>query len=249
LQRYFINQSQIQDGRIFITGDDYHHISRVMRMNTGDRIICIDNSGSAALCEITEISSDTVTLNVLEWIEGTNELPIQVTIASGLPKGDKLELIIQKGTELGASRFVPFHAARSIVKWDEKKGLKKVDRWKKIAKEAAEQSHRNIVPDVVVPLTFQELIEQSRHYEYKLIAYEEEAKRGEKTKLAACLDKIKHGQSLLVVFGPEGGLTEQEVEQLKKLGFETCSLGPRILRAETAPLYLLSVVSYHFEMR
>jgi 16S rRNA (uracil1498-N3)-methyltransferase len=220
-----------------------------MRMNTGDRIICIDNSGSAALCEITEISSDTVTLNVLEWIEGTNELPIQVTIASGLPKGDKLELIIQKGTELGASRFVPFHAARSIVKWDEKKGLKKVDRWKKIAKEAAEQSHRNIVPDVVVPLTFQELIEQSRHYEYKLIAYEEEAKRGEKTKLAACLDKIKHGQSLLVVFGPEGGLTEQEVEQLKKLGFETCSLGPRILRAETAPLYLLSVVSYYFEMR
>jgi 16S rRNA (uracil1498-N3)-methyltransferase len=249
LQRYFINQSQIQDGRIFIKGDDYHHISRVMRMNTGDRVICIDKSGSAALCEITEISSDTVTLNVLEWIEGTNELPIQVTIASGLPKGDKLELIIQKGTELGASRFVPFHAARSIVKWDEKKGLKKVDRWKKIAKEAAEQSHRNIIPDVVVPLTFQELIEQSRHYEYKLIAYEEEAKRGEKTKLAACLDKIKHGQSLLVVFGPEGGLTEQEVEQLKKLGFETCSLGPRILRAETAPLYLLSVVSYHFEMR
>jgi 16S rRNA (uracil1498-N3)-methyltransferase len=249
LQRYFINQSQIQDGRIFIKGDDYHHISRVMRMNTGDRVICIDKSGSAALCEITEISSDTVTLNVLEWIEGTNELPIQVTIASGLPKGDKLELIIQKGTELGASRFVPFHAARSIVKWDEKKGLKKVDRWKKTAKEAAEQSHRNIIPDVVVPLTFQELIEQSRHYEYKLIAYEEEAKRGEKTKLAACLDKMKHGQSLLVVFGPEGGLTEQEVEQLKKLGFETCSLGPRILRAETAPLYLLSVVSYHFEMR
>jgi 16S rRNA (uracil1498-N3)-methyltransferase len=249
LQRYFIDQSQIQDERIFIKGDDYHHISRVMRMNAGDRVICSDNNGSTALCEITEISSDTVTLNVLEWIEGTNEMPIQVTIASGLPKGDKLELIIQKGTELGASRFVPFLAARSIVKWDEKKGSKKVERWKKIAKEAAEQSHRDKIPDIVAPITFQELLEQSRLYEYKLIAYEEEAKRGEKTKLAACLDEIKHGQSLLVVFGPEGGLTEHEVEQLKQLGFETCSLGPRILRAETAPLYLLSVVSYHFEMR
>jgi 16S rRNA (uracil1498-N3)-methyltransferase len=182
-------------------------------------------------------------------LEETKELPIQVAIASGLPKGDKLELIIQKATELGAHKFVPFNAARSIVKWDDKKGDKKLERWKKIAKEAAEQSHRSIVPTITKPFSFESLIQDSKNFDYKIVAYEEEAKAGEKSHFASLLSKMETGQSLLVVFGPEGGLTEKEVQKLMDNGFLACGLGPRILRTETAPFYVLSAISYHFELQ
>ncbi len=122
MQRYFVNH--MSETQATILGEDVHHITRVMRMSVGDTIFCCYN-GKVALCEITEITNDTVLANVVEWVGNSNELPIQVCIASGLPKGDKLEYVIQKGTELGASEFVPFVAARSIVKWDEKKGKKR----------------------------------------------------------------------------------------------------------------------------
>jgi 16S rRNA (uracil1498-N3)-methyltransferase len=234
-------------GDIEIRGEDYHHISRVMRMNIGDRVYVCGN-GQTALCVITNISDDTVFASIEKYVEASNELPVSVTIASGLPKGDKLEWIIQKGTELGASSFVPFIAARSIVKWDAKKGEKKLDRWKKIAKEAAEQSHRNKIPSISEPLSCLELIKQYEGYSHKLVAYEEEAKKGETAKLALAFKKVKAGQNLLVVFGPEGGLTEQEVALFEANGFISCGLGPRILRTETAPLYVLAAVSYHFEL-
>lgn len=231
-----------------IMGDDFHHIVRVMRMEVGDHFICCDSKGKQAQCEITEITNDMILASVVEWIETQTELPITVSIASGLPKGDKLEYVIQKGTELGANEFVPFIAARSIVKWDEKKGAKKVERWNKIAKEAAEQSHRSVVPVIPSPKRFNELISYSDGFDYKVIAYEEEAKRGEKSALASIFNKLTVGDSLLVVIGPEGGLTEKEVSELQDHGFVSCSFGPRILRTETAPLYVLSAVSYHFEL-
>jgi 16S rRNA (uracil1498-N3)-methyltransferase len=165
-----------------------------------------------------------------------------------LPKGDKLEWIIQKGTELGASSFIPFNAARSIVKLEQKKIGKKLDRWQKIAKEASEQSYRNKVPTVIEPCQFNELLKIANDYDVKIVAYEESAKQGEKKNLAKAFDELTDGSSLLAVFGPEGGLTEQEVSKLEELGFLVCSFGPRILRTETAPLYLLSAVSYYFEL-
>ncbi|WP_214480317.1 16S rRNA (uracil(1498)-N(3))-methyltransferase [Bacillus sp. SM2101] len=248
MQRYFIDDKKYeQNDQIIITNDDHHHITRVMRMNVGDSIYVIVGQRTAR-CEIVEITNEEVLTNIVEWVESSNELPIKVTIASGLPKGDKLELVIQKGTELGANSFIPFNAARSIVKWDEQKGLKKIKRWQKIAKEAAEQSHRNKIPDIYDPMTFKKLLENSANYDYKLIAYEEEAKIGEQSVLAATLSKMVASQSLLVVFGPEGGLSEKEVEELRSHGFKSCALGPRILRTETAPIYLLSAVSYHFEL-
>ncbi len=246
MQRYFIEDFDQENA--LITGDDLHHIVRVMRMEIGDKLICCDRLGKQAMAQITEITNDSVLLTVVEWIENDSELPIYVSIASGLPKGDKLEYVIQKGTELGANEFVPFIAARSIVKWDEKKGAKKVERWGKIAKEAAEQSHRAKLPDVYKPHSLSELIERSKNYSYKVIAYEEEARRGEKSVLARILGEMSKGESLLVVIGPEGGLTEKEVDKLQSQGFVTCSFGPRILRTETAPLYVLSAVSYHFEL-
>ncbi|MCH1624988.1 16S rRNA (uracil(1498)-N(3))-methyltransferase [Fredinandcohnia quinoae] len=246
MQRYFVDK--FEESSTIITGDDVHHIIRVMRMDVGHQIICCDPNGKVARCTITEISNDVVFVNVVEWIEKSNELPIKVTIASGLPKGDKLEYVIQKGTELGASEFVPFIAARSVVKWDEKKGLKKVERWNKIAKEAAEQSHRTIIPSVHEALSLTDLLTYSQSYDYKLIAYEEDAKSGEKSKLVRLFNELVEGQSLLVVVGPEGGLSEKEVSRLEENGFLTCSFGPRILRTETAPLYVLSAVSYYFEL-
>lgn len=247
MQRYFIDDLESQE-QFRISGDDFHHIVRVMRMKNGDEIICVIPNGKSAVCQIEEITDEMVVANVVKWEEGTRELPVHVVIASGLPKGDKLELIIQKGTELGAYEFVPFTASRSIVKWDSKKAGKKVERWQKIAKEAAEQSHRNIVPSVKEPVSLKQLVKHADDYTYKLIAYEEEAKAGEASVLSATLAKMEKGQSLLIVFGPEGGLTTEEVNLLIENGFLACGLGPRILRTETAPLYALSAVSYHFEL-
>jgi 16S rRNA (uracil1498-N3)-methyltransferase len=247
VQRYFVDGQAGKD-HFIISGDDYHHIVRVMRMKAGEQIICVLPEGKSAICHIAEITDENVVANVVKWEEGTSELPVHVVIASGLPKGDKLELIIQKGTELGAYEFVPFTASRSIVKWDGKKAAKKIERWQKIAKEAAEQSHRSRIPVVIEPLSVKELIKASGKYDHKLIAYEEEAREGEASVLTSTLKNMQAGESLLIVFGPEGGLTQEEVALLIKNGFKPCGLGPRILRTETAPLYALSAVSYHFEL-
>jgi 16S rRNA (uracil1498-N3)-methyltransferase len=247
LQRYFAEEKN-PNGQLVISGDDYHHVIRVMRMAVGDKVLCVDRSGKSYICIIAEITDKKINCNVVECVDGSSELPIRVTIASGLPKGDKLEWIIQKGTELGANQFVPFTAARSIVKWDEKKADKKVERWQKIAKEAAEQSHRNIVPTVHFPVNLSALIEASKNYDCKLIAYEEDSRNGEASVLAQSLKNLEENNTLLIVFGPEGGLDPKEIVKLQEHGFQTCGLGPRILRTETAPLALLAAVSYHFEL-
>ena len=247
MQRYFVQQKANND-HFIIDEEDRHHIVKVMRMEINDQIICVDPEGKQAICRLSEITNSSVVADVVQWIDESPELPISITIASGLPKGDKLEWIIQKGTELGAQQFMPFSAARSVVKWDEKKAAKKIDRWKKIAKEAAEQSHRTILPSIINPMSFKELLKKSNDFDYKLAAYEEESRQGETSVLSSTLKKMKNGETLLFVFGPEGGLSEEEVQQLKDFGFGLCGLGPRILRTETAPLYSLAAISYHFEL-
>ncbi len=247
MQRYFVPYSSAHNVFV-ITGDDFRHMVKVMRMKEQDEMILVTDDRQSALCQITNISNEELTARVVQWLDESVELPVDVTIVSGLPKGDKLDLIIQKGTELGATKFIPFIAARSIVKWDEKKADKKLSRWQKIAKEAAEQSHRNVVPAVEAPLNLSSLIKASEHYDVKLIAYEEDSRQGETKNLVGCLQSLTKGNSLLVVFGPEGGLTTEEVEKLHEHGFISCGLGPRILRTETAPLYLLSAVSYQLEL-
>ena len=247
MQRYFVNK-KANENRFFIDAEDRHHIVKVMRMEIGDKLICVEPEGKSAVCEIAEITDEQVVANVVQWKEEITELPINVTIASGLPKGDKLEWIIQKGTELGAHEFVSFAAARSVVKWDEKKAAKKIERWQKIAKEAAEQSHRSVLPDVVPPMNFKAMLASSKNYHYKVAAFEEESRNGETSNFASTLQGMNRGESLLLVFGPEGGLSEEEVELLKEHDFTLCGLGPRILRTETAPLYSLAAISYHFEL-
>ncbi|RIW37594.1 16S rRNA (uracil(1498)-N(3))-methyltransferase [Bacillus salacetis] len=248
MQRYFINQ-QFQEGSlVVIEGENFHHIVRVMRMGKDSLFYVVFPNGASAKVQIETISSDCLEAKVVQWETDEKEMPVEITIVSGLPKGDKLELIIQKGTELGAKEFVPFTADRSIVKWDEKKAKKKTERWEKIAKEAAEQSHRQHVPVVHSPVSLKELLSLAADYDHKIVAFEEDAKAGEQSNLAAILQAAKPGHRLLAVFGPEGGLTEKEVETLKGHGFVSCGLGPRIMRAETAPFYLLSAASYQFEL-
>jgi 16S rRNA (uracil1498-N3)-methyltransferase len=248
VQRYFIEELDPNSGQINISGEDVKHISKVMRMSPGDMILCTLTSGKTCRVEIQEITNELVICNVIEWIDETNELPIKVVIASGLPKGDKLEYIVQKGTELGASGFVPVIADRSIVKWDEKKSQKKLERLQKIAKEAAEQSHRSFLPIIHDSKKLKDIIAFSKEFTHKVVAFEEKAKQGEVSALAKVLQTTVSGDSLLCVFGPEGGLSSSEIDELEKNGFISCGLGPRIMRTETAPLYALAAVSYQLEL-
>jgi len=248
MQRYFVSDAQRTEGFFTITGEDARHISKVMRMKPGDSILVCDEAGQTFLCEIQENNETNVFCLIKENLVETNELPIKVTLAQGLPKGDKLEFVIQKGTELGAAGFIPFESERAIVKWDTSKAPKKLERLRKIAKEAAEQSHRSTIPLIHDPQKLNALIVSSQSFSHKMVAYEEEAKHGEDKRFARLLSTMQEGDSLLVVLGPEGGLTAEEVDILQETGFVCAGLGPRILRTETAPLYVLSAVSYQFEL-
>nr|WP_067727370.1 16S rRNA (uracil(1498)-N(3))-methyltransferase [Oceanobacillus damuensis] len=247
MQRYFIPSSNFNGNEVKITGDDVHHISRVMRKTTGDQIICNNDQGKAALCSISAIDDSTVTAVIEEWLDENVEQPVNVTIAQGIPKGDKFELILQKGTELGAASFIPYQAARSVSLWDDKKQAKKLKRFEKIVKEASEQSHRNKIPVIKKAMNLNGLISESKQYDKAIFAYEEEAKIPAYQSLGNIIDELSPNQNLLVCIGPEGGFSEKEADALKKSGFHPVRLGPRILRTETAALYVLASISYHFE--
>ncbi|WP_152656296.1 16S rRNA (uracil(1498)-N(3))-methyltransferase [Oceanobacillus sp. CFH 90083] len=249
MQRYFISTEQINGQMIRILGEDVHHITRVMRNKPGDEIICNTDDGRAVLCQIAEIHEAEVQAVIESWLDESVELPVKVAIAQGIPKGDKFEWILQKGTELGAAKFIPFAAERSVAKWDEQKFHKKAKRFEKIIKEASEQSHRNQIPELshVMPLTA--LLEESKSYTLKLFAYEEEAKgeAGDTSAFAAALDGLSGNERIFLVIGPEGGISVKEANLLKESGFQAIRLGKRILRTETAALYALASISYHTE--
>lgn len=246
MQRYFVDDPFNEQKQLTIVGEAARHISKVMRMQKGEHIIVVQD-GIAYVCTILSVGQEVIVEQTEETIPSP-EMPIQVDIACGLPKGDKLEFIAQKGTELGMHGLIPFAAERSIVKWDHQKIGRKIERLSKIAQEAAEQSHRTFVPIISPPLSFQQLLEKFPDYDAVFVADEEEAK-GEHTRFADKLKKVydKESKSILFIFGPEGGLSRKEVEAFKEKGAIPVALGPRILRAETAPLYVLSAISYEFE--
>ncbi|WAA10368.1 16S rRNA (uracil(1498)-N(3))-methyltransferase [Fervidibacillus albus] len=247
MQRYFLDENY--DGPyITITGDDYHHIVNVMRLREGEKITTVFPDGQVALCEISQIGDRFVSVKRTKWLEEDRELPIDITVGSALLKGDKFDIVIQKGTELGAKRLIPFQAARSIVKFDESKGKKKQQRWQKIAKEAAEQSERLIVPKIDEPTSFDQCLAAVSPMKWKVVAYEMEGRSGESRAFYNTLQQVEEGDSLFLMFGPEGGFSKSEIETLKEAGFIFVGLGPRILRAETAPLYALSAISFYFEL-
>ena len=246
VQRYFLEQPFDENGHSILIGDDYKHIVNVMRMAVEDKIIAVSDS-EAFVSNIVNVTQGAVEIQKTEGPLPENELPIHVTIVNGLAKGDKHDFIVQKGTELGVAAIIPFKAERSIVKWDDKKGSKKIERLQKIAKQAAEQCHRTVIPKVENPLTLGQLTAISKDYDVLLFADEEDAKSSEPHRIADRVKNIANKQKVLIVFGPEGGLSRNEAETLTTAGFLPIALGPRILRTETAPLYFLSALSYEFE--
>jgi 16S rRNA (uracil1498-N3)-methyltransferase len=245
MQRYFSSQSVINN-QLVISGDDAKHIQKVMRMQEGQSVIIVTDE-IAYKAVIIGFEGQDVRVEMKDRPLKSNELPKKIAICCGLPKGEKLDLITQKGTELGMHELVLFEAERSIVKWDASKGLKKLQRLQRIAKEAAEQSHRNKIPDVSEMLSFNQLLTKSSKYDLLYVADEEEAKQTDRQSFADQLKESHDFESMLVVFGPEGGLSRKEISELHNMGFQSISLGPRILRAETAPLYVLSAISYELE--
>ncbi|MGN7476642.1 16S rRNA (uracil(1498)-N(3))-methyltransferase [Solibacillus silvestris] len=247
MQRYFVETIGNDENEFIITGENARHISKVMRMAAGEEIIVVYKN-IANICEIMAIDQEVLVKKTGKSIPSP-EMPIKIDIACGLPKADKLELIAQKATELGMHALIPFAAERSIVKWDDKKAKKNQERLQKIAQEAAEQSHRTHVPQVVLPISFKQLVQTFVGYDEIYIADEEDAKLDNRTSFKQKLQLLNKGKELriLCIFGPEGGISRQESAVLLEAGAQTMSLGPRILRAETAPLYALAAISYEFE--
>lgn len=248
MQRYFIDCDLYEHDKIRIQGDDYHHIVHVMRMKPGDQVGIVFPDGRIAISEIMAIHAEFVELKINNWDEKQRELPLDVTIAISLLKKDNFDKVVQKATELGASRIIPLMMERTIVKLEEKKAEKRRARWQKIAKEAAEQSERNKIPVIEKITTLEKLLSKKSAFDAFCVAYEEAGRDMETAHFGKTLRQLKKGQSLLFVFGPEGGFAEREIQLLAEQGAVFCGLGPRILRAETAPLYTLSAISFYFEL-
>ncbi|MGM8214159.1 16S rRNA (uracil(1498)-N(3))-methyltransferase [Bacillaceae bacterium W0354] len=247
MQRYFIDEQFWNNEIVEITGDDRHHIVNVMRMTTGDELIACHPDGYSFQCIIENMSNDSVMCRVVKKLEEQNELPVDIIIAQGLLKGDKVELVIQKGTELGMKQFIPLTMERSVVKWEAKKEAKKIQRYTKIAKEASEQSERSFVPEINSSLSITSLI-NTIDYDHLLVASEYLVReQNTSTGFKNILQNINQSDRLCIIFGPEGGFSPNEINFLKDQGCHFIRLGKRILRAETAPLYVLSAISFYFE--
>ncbi|MFD1428642.1 16S rRNA (uracil(1498)-N(3))-methyltransferase [Lacticaseibacillus mingshuiensis] len=243
MRRFFVTQALPVDATLTLPSDVADHAIKVLRMQVGDALELADGQGAVVRATIVDVTP--LTVHIDESVPGQVELPLSVHLFCGLPKGDKAEWIVQKATELGASTVTFFPSTRATAKWPAAKVDRKLARLVAIAQGAAEQSHRAVVPAVGYVAGLASVAAATE--EAKLVAYEESAKLGERAVLATTL--AAHPKSLAVVFGPEGGLTPAEVATLGEAGFLAAGLGPRILRTETAPLYLLSAVSALTELQ
>ena len=246
MQQFFAEPSWIRENKIFMQGSDVNHIRNVLRMKSGEDVRVNDGRGKTYLCCISSYEEQTAVLDILKELDSDTELPSRIILFQGLPKGDKMEWIVQKAVELGAYSIVPFAAKRSVVKLDEKKAAKKQARWQLIAKGAAEQSGRGIIPEVSTVRTFAEALGMAGDLDVVLIPYELEEGMKE---TARVLENIECGQSVGIFIEPEGGFEEEEVERAKAAGAHAVTLGKRILRTETAGLTALSILMYHLESR
>ena len=264
MRKFFINQDIVQDDMVFITGLDYNHIKNVLRLKIGNNIIVNNGSNFEYEVEILGFQDERVSAKIIRQIEMQSEPAVNLTLFQGIPKGDKMELIIQKAVEIGVKKIVPIITDRVVVKLDEKSIKKKTERWQKISEEAAKQSRRNVIPEVTVPAKFKDVIKSLDNYDLKIILYENEKKQS----IRDIFDKTTNRPKNIAVFiGPEGGLSDEEINIAKKdiypritdskIQMEKntppesknpvyiASLGPRILRTETAGLVTASIILYH----
>lgn len=239
MQQYFIKQRLQIHSFVVLESEASFHITTVMRMKEKDKIRLVDDDHQAFLAEIETLGKQ-VSVLVVQHLQEQRELPVQITLLAGLIKKERWDWLIQKCTELGVSRIVPFESTRTVVKAKEEKLDKKLQRWQKIAQEAAEQSKRNSIPMICEPIMLKQAQQVKSNQNF--IAYENaEIQGGQLHQL------LQKGQSVTLVIGPEGGFSEQEVAMLVEWGYQCCSLGKRILRAETAAIYSLCAVNFVME--
>lgn len=245
MYHFFVMPEQIDEKEIRIEGSDVNHIRNVLRMSPGEQITVSSGEGKTEYrCEIFQIEEDHVTAKIMWAQDADTELPSKICLFQGLPKSDKMELIIQKAVELGVHEIVPMATKRAVVKLDAKKAQAKGKRWNAISESAAKQSKRMIVPEVKPVMTFEEAVAYAGKYDKKLIPYEL-AEGMEKTR--EIFAEIHSGDSVAVFIGPEGGFDEAEIEAAEKAGLLPITLGRRILRTETAGMTVLSVLMFQLE--
>lgn len=244
MYNFFVDKYARTDDSFIISGKDHNHICNVLRMQIGDTFL-VSCEGSSHLCRLSQIDKDEVTAQIVEENYRNTELPVRFCLLQGLPKADKLELIIQKTVELGVAEIIPVEMSRSIVKLDEKKKKSRKERWQSIAESAAKQSKRNVIPEVTDVLTYKQAMQKAADMDLFLVPYENE--RGMAATREA-LDRIKPGMTIGILIGPEGGFDNREIELARAAGGVVISLGERILRAETAAITAVAMGMLHVEM-
>ncbi len=244
MPRFFVGADAIADGEIKIFGDDAYHIARSLRMAVGDGLVICDGQRNEYDCTVTRIRDDVCDCRINGMHSVSTEPPAEITLYMAYPKGDKLETVVQKAVELGAARIVPFESSRCIKRPKAEKADRQTERLSKIAREAAKQCGRGILPEVSAPVGFERMIEMASQASLALLCYE-----GERTlSLKRALTEAQDVSSISVIVGCEGGFSEGEVQLCRDAGIVSVSLGERILRCETAPSYILSALSFFFEL-
>ena len=248
MYKFFVNNEQIDEDEVIIIGDDVNHIKNVLRLQVEDKIqVCDKNNGVNYRCDILEYKENSVKCKIKDKILETTETKTHIHIFQGLPKADKFEWIIEKCTELGVKEITPVIMKRTVVKFNEKDKVKKVDRWKKIAEVAAKQSKRDKILILNNITNFKNIFENIDDYDIVLVAYENEVKNSLKTILKEVKNNRKNILKVAVLIGPEGGIDSQEIDKCKNNGFLSISLGKTILRTETAPIVVSSNILYELE--
>lgn len=244
MHRFFAEPGQIGEKEIVITGADVKHIRNVLRMRADEEVLIADGQGAEYRCKLTELGENEVRAQILWKLDGNAELASAITLFQGLPKSDKMDLIVQKCVELGVSRIVPVSTKRAVVKLDAKKEETRLKRWNTISESAAKQSGRGVIPEVSGVMSFGKALEEAKKLDVLLIPYERAEHMAETRRV---MGEIRPGQSVGIFIGPEGGFEESEVEEAVAAGAQAITLGRRILRTETAGLAVMAMLSYLLE--
>ena len=239
MTRFFVEPADLQPDFLVLTGENAQH-AKVLRIKCGEEVLVCDGQGAEAICTVSDVSPGQVSLVVQKRLQSAAEAAVKVSVYMAFSKGDKLEHVIQKATELGAYEIIAFPSSRCVSRPDDKSLRNKLERWQKIAASAAEQSGRGVIPKVLTVASYDAAINRAAQADMPILFYENE----QATTLRMALDS-KPFVTVALLTGPEGGLEPAEVEKASQAGLRVCTLGKRILRCETAPLCALSAVMYH----
>ena len=248
MPKFFVTSNEIENDKIKIKGKDVNHIKNVLRAKIEDELdICNTDEMKDYKCEIEELTSDCVTCKIISEKQNNSESNVEITIFQGLPKADKMELIIQKSVELGVNKIIPVDMKRCVVRLKDKDQIKKVERWQKISEVASKQCGRGIIPEIGQVIKIKEIVDRIGEYDIILVAYEKEENNYLKFEIGKLKKLEKDKKKIAIVIGPEGGLEEEEVKQLQENGAKVITLGKRILRTETVALNMISILMYELE--